>query len=90
MSSSKQDQPLPETFTVKEAAKLLGMTSGGLRGAILRGKLRADKIKGQHIIKSYNLAVFHLYGDNRAFPEDTMKPKNKLFLHNYLETMTRA
>jgi hypothetical protein len=90
MSSSKQDQPLPQTFTVKEAAKLLGMTSGGLRGAILRGKLRADKIKGQHIIKSYNLAAFHLYGDNRTVSEDTMTPKKQLTLHDYLETMTRA
>jgi hypothetical protein len=90
METPKPNQKLPTTFTVKDAAKLLGMTSGGLRGAILRGKLRADKIDGQHIIKSYNLAVFHLYGDNRDFPEDEMLPKNRIALHTYLETMTSA
>jgi len=67
------------------------MTSGGLRGAILRGRLRAHKNdNGKHVIKSHNLAVFHLYGDNTAFPEDTMGPKNISAFNSYLETMTSA
>ena len=78
-------------FTVKEAAELLEMTSGGLRGAILRGKLRAHKNdNGKHVIKSHNLAVFHLYGDNSAFPEDTMEPKSIAAFNSYLDTMTSA
>ena len=90
MDFSKIDK-LSRVFTVKEAAGLLGMTSGGLRGAILRGKLRAHKNEhGKHVIKSHNLGAFLLYGDNSAFPEDTMEPKNISAFNSYLETMTSA
>lgn len=83
--------PLPLLFTVKEAAELLEMTPGGLRGAILRGKLRSHKNEqGQHVIRSHNLAIFHLYGDNDSFPEDALEPKNIAAFNSYLETMTRA
>jgi hypothetical protein len=82
---------LPHQLTVKQAAKIMEMTPGGLRGAILRGKLDAQKNEeGILLIKSHNLAVLHLYGSCDHFPEDTMTPTNKIALHDYLETIVHA
>lgn len=79
---------VPRTLSVREAAALIGMTAGGLRGAILRGKLRAHKdAAGQLLIRSFNLGAFHLYGDVRVYPEDKMGPHARVVLHDYLETM---
>lgn len=64
------------------------MTAGGVRGAILRGKLRAQKDSaGQLVIKSHDLGAFHLYGDVRIYPEERMGPHARVALHEYLETM---
>jgi len=89
MVSWKANGSLPYEFTVQEAASLIGMTAGGLRGAILRGRLRAEKDEeGKLVIRSHNLAAFHLYGDGRLFPEENMKPSTRVTLHHYLETVT--
>lgn len=93
MGSSKRrnGDALPHQLTVKQAAQIVEMTPGGLRGAILRGKLLAQKNQeGLLLIKSHNLAAFHLYGDCKHFPEDTMTPTNKVALHDYLETVACA
>lgn len=89
MVSLKANGNLPYVFTVQEAASLIGMTAGGLRGAILRGRLRAQKNQeGKIEIHSHNLAAFHLYGDSRVYPEEEMKPTTRVILHKYLETVT--
>lgn len=75
-------------MSVKDAAALLGLTAGGLRGAILRGKLRAEKNgDGQLVVRSHNLAAYHLYGDGSIYPEDQMGPNTRVHLHQYLEVM---
>lgn len=80
---------LPHVLTVREAARLLGMTAGGVRGAILRGKLPASTdTEGRLVLRSHNLAAYHLYGDARRFPEDRMRAATRAALHDYLETVT--
>lgn len=88
MKSSIPNGKVPRTMSVKDAAALLGLTPGGLRGAILRGKLHAEKNgDGQLVIRSHNLAAYHLYGDGSAYPEERMGPSARVHLHDYLETM---
>ena len=87
----KINDRISEVLTVKESATLLGMTAGGVRGAILRGKLRAHKDDGgKLVVRSHNLAAFHLYGDGRVFPEEEMRLSNRVMLHEYLEVMGRG
>jgi hypothetical protein len=84
-----ENDRLPRELTVKQASSLIGMTQGGLRGAILRGKLPASKDEhGRLLILSHNLAAYHLYG--KTYPEDQMKPSTRATLHIYLETLTRV
>lgn len=79
---------VPRTLSVKEAAALVGLTAGGLRGAILRGKVFAFKdADGRLLIRSHDLAAFHLSGDGRLYPQDEMTPERRVVLHQYLETM---
>lgn len=82
---------VPRTLSVKEAAALVGLSAGGLRGAILRGKVRAEKDdEGRLQIRSHDLAAFHLCGDGRYYPQEKMTPTRRVALHRYLETMTDA
>jgi len=91
MDGSRSNGKVPRTLSVKEAAALLGMTSGGLRGAILRGKIHASKDgEGRLTISSHDLAAFHLSGDGRNYPPESMTPARRVALHRYLETMLDA
>ena len=84
------DEKLPRSFTVSQAAKLIGMTAGGLRGAILRGKLPASRdASGRLTVFSHSLAAYHLCGDATHYPEDKLGPRTRVALHDYLETVTR-
>jgi len=75
-------------MSVQEASALISMSAGGLRGAILRGKLRAEKDHdGKLIIRSYNLGAFHFSGDVSHYPEEKMSPAARVLFHDYLETM---
>lgn len=88
MQTSPQTGRVPHTLTVRQAAALVGMTPGGLRGAILRGRLSAHReADGRLVVRSHNLAAFHLYGDGRRYPEEKMGPTARVALHDYLETM---
>ena len=88
MESSKSNGRVPYVLSVKEAAALVNLTAGGLRGAIQRGKLRAEKDpEGKLVIRSHNLAAYHLYGDGSLYPEERMGPTVRVLLHHYLETM---
>jgi len=87
-SPSKPNGRIPYVLSVKEAAALVNLTAGGLRGAIQRGKLRAEKDhEGKLTIRSHNLAAYHLYGDGSLYPEERMGPTIRVLLHNYLETV---
>lgn len=91
MTSARDDGSLPRVLNVHDAAILLGMTAGGLRGAILRGRLRAEKdSQGCLLIQSHDLAAFHLYGDVRAMPDEDSSPSRQVALHRYLETVFRV
>lgn len=82
---------VPRIMSVKEAATLVGMTPGGLRGAILRGKISAFKDQDGHLqIRSHDLAAFHISGDARSYPQEGMTLGRRAALHNYLETMVDA
>lgn len=86
--SPDEHKKMPRTMTLVEAAKITGYTSGGLRGAVLRGRLRAEKDRdGRLVVQSYNLAAFHLYGNDSLYPEEKMRPFTRVVLHNYLETV---
>jgi hypothetical protein len=79
------------TMSVKDAAALVGMTPGGLRGAILRGKIHAEKDdEGRLQIRSHDLAAFHICGDGRHYPQESMTPTRRVALHRYLEAMVDA
>ena len=79
-------QALPVRFQVKDAAEILGLTAGGLRGAILRGKLPAEKgDDGKHYIKAIDVASYHLYGF--AWPEAEMANGQRQALEDYLKTV---
>lgn len=91
MDGSNTDGGVPRTLTVREAAGLLGMTAGGVRGAILRGHLHASKnAEGHLVIKSYDLGAYHLTGDCRHYPPECMTFGRRRVLHDYLETVTSA
>jgi hypothetical protein len=91
MNLARDDWHLPTTLSVHEAASLLGMTAGGLRGAILRGRLLAEKdARGCLTIRSHELAAFHLYGDRRLVPDEQMSRSKQTALHRYLETVCRV
>lgn len=80
---------VPRTLSVKEAAALVGLTAGGLRGAIQRGRVFAFKDPdGRLLIRSHDLAAFHISGDGRLYPPEGMTPARRVALHQYLETMT--
>ena len=82
---------VPRILSVKEAAALVGLTAGGLRGAIQRGKIFAFKDSEGHLqIRSHDLAAFHISGDGRLYPQEGMTPGRRVTLHAYLETMIDA
>jgi len=82
---------MPHILSVKEAAGLVGLTAGGLRGAILRGKVCAFKDQdGRLLIRSHDLAAFHISGDGSLYPQESMTPGRRVALHQYLETMVDA
>lgn len=91
MDGSNTGGGVPRALTVKEAAALLGMTPGGVRGAILRGYLPASKNRDGHlVIQSYNLGAYHLSGDCRLYPPECMSFARRRALHDYLEVVTGA
>lgn len=61
---------LPGELSVKEAAELLGLTTGGLRGIILRHRLPAHKdAEGRHVLDTRDVASYHFYGQHRPWQE---------------------
>lgn len=76
----------PKTeFSVKEAAALIGMSGGGIRGAIRRGSMIADHdAEGRIRIYSHNLASYLVYG--LPYPEEKMSAGQKKILHELLWT----
>jgi hypothetical protein len=80
-------QEVPTRFHVKDAAEILGLTAGGLRGAILRGKIPAEKGEdGKHYLKAIDVATYHLYGF--TYPETEMSTSQRHALFDYLRTVT--
>ena len=79
-------QEIPARFLVKEAAEILGMTAGGLRGCILRGKLPAEKsVDGKLYVNAVHVASFHLYG--KVLTDGSLTPTRKVALVEYLKTV---
>lgn len=79
-------QEIPARFLVKDAAAILGLTAGGLRGAILRGKLPAFKAEdGRLYIDRVQVAAYHLYGC--SLPEESLTDSRSTALTDYLRTV---
>lgn len=52
----------PARISVQEAARILGITDGGVRGAIGRGKIPSKLEGGRRTIQFEDLAFFGIYG----------------------------
>lgn len=73
---------LPDTLTVKEAARYLGLTPGGVRGAILRNKIPAFKENERLLVYTDDIASYHVYGG--VYPRDRMSSTQRKLLREIL------
>lgn len=80
---------LPDVLTVKEAAQFLGLTAGGLRGAVLRGKLPSHKDDaGKILLHTDDVASLCFYG--AVYPREKMTSTQRHMLREILVTLNET
>lgn len=63
-----------ESMSLREAAQWLGVTDGGLRGAVRRGKLKASKDSdGLTVVSTADLGSMLLYGFSVQIKTETQR-----------------